>query len=62
VANIHAYLKMVVLESYVQYFLKQKLCRIDKLGCKGVREEVLNSVVDVLTIYRKQCAPNSSPS
>lgn len=23
---------------------------------------MLNSVVDVLTIYRKQCAPNSSPS
>jgi protein transport protein SEC24 len=60
--NLHQYLKMAVAENYVQYFLKEKLVRVSSIGCKQVREEILNHVVDVLYIYRKQCAHNSSPT
>lgn len=44
---------MAVVENYVQYFLKEKLCRIHEKGCKMVREELMNHAVDVLYIYRK---------
>lgn len=61
-ANLHQYLKMAVVENYVHYFLKHQLARTHEKGCKKVREEILNHVVDVLYIYRKQCAHNSSPT
>lgn len=42
--------------------VKQKLANLEKLGPKKVKEEVVNSVVNVLLNYRVQSAPNSSPS
>ena len=62
IANLHQYLKMAIVENYVQYFIKEKLCRVHEKGCKRIREEILNHTVDILFTYRKQCAHNSSPS
>lgn len=42
--------------------MKQKLARLDTLGCKKVKEEMINQTVSLLLNYRTLCAPNSPPS
>lgn len=42
--------------------MKQKISRLDEKGPQKIREEIINKLVDILTNYRTQCAPNSSPS
>jgi protein transport protein SEC24 len=62
VKSLNTYFKATVVESYAQYFLRQKLARIEQKGAKNIREEIINKLVDLLVAYRTQCAPNSSPS
>ena len=60
--NLNKYFKSCTVESYVNYFLKQKLSKIDVKGPKLIREEILNELVDIMYNYRVNCAPNSQPS
>lgn len=61
-ANLHNYIKSTVVESYTQYIVKEKLARMPEKTCQKVREELINHIVDVLYVYRKECAKNSSPT
>ena len=60
--NLHNYIKSTVVESYTQYILKEKLSKMPEKTCQKVREEIIEHIVNVLYIYRKECAKNSSPT
>ena len=62
VKNLNQYFKACVVENWTQYFLRQKLARLHLKGARPLREEVVADTVQVLHLYRQQCAPNSAPS
>ena len=53
VKSLNQYFKSTVVENYAQYFLRQKLARLEEKGPKNVREEIINKLVDLLVNYRK---------
>jgi protein transport protein SEC24 len=52
VKSLNQYFKSTVVESYAQYFLRQKLARLHEKGPKNIREEIINKLVDLLVNYR----------
>ena len=59
---LNQYFKSCAVESFTQYFLREKLARIKQVGPRLIREEVMNEMITIFLNYRLQCASTSSSS
>lgn len=61
-SNLYNYCRSSDVENISQFKLRHYLTQVTKLGSKGVKEKIINELVEMLTNYRNLCANQTSPT
>jgi hypothetical protein len=55
-ANLFSYFKSADVENLAQFKIRNELSQAIKRGAKNTKEKLLNDLIEMLHVYRTQCA------
>lgn len=55
-SSLYNYFKSADVESLVQFKIRNELSQAFKRGAKNTKEKLLNDLIEMLHVYRSQCA------
>jgi protein transport protein SEC24 len=60
--NLYSYFKSADVENLAQFKIRNELSQAIKRGAKNTKEKLLNDLIEMLHVYRTQCANQTNPS